>query len=388
MRAEMARGSRIVHRLRALIVKEFRQMARDRRTIVMSVVLPAGLLLLFGFAITFDIREIRLAIWNQDHSSRSRALERAFLSSGYFREALRAGGQEEVARALDTGEATAALVIPRGFAREVARAEPASVQILLDGTDSSRASVVQGHARKIVQDFTASLLAERLRDTGVRSSEDLLPIEFRPRVLYNPELKSRNFMVPGLIGVILTMLGVLQTSLAIAREKDRGTLDQLRVTPLRAWEILVGKMLPYALVAFVNAWVALAMGSWLMGVPVRGSLWVFTLGTVLFLMSALGVGLAISAVTSTQMGAQTAAFLGSVLPVFYLSDFMFPIRNMPALLRGVTYLIPARYYVAVLRGTLQKGVGLAEMAGSFTALGLYAAGIGLIGILAIRRAFK
>ncbi len=377
-----------MHRLRALIVKEFRQMARDRRTIVMSVVVPAGLLLLFGFAVSFDIREIRLAIWDQDHSSRSRALERAFLSSGYFREALRVSSQEEVARTLDTGEASAVLVIPRGFAREVARAEPASVQILLDGTDSSRASVVQGHARNIVQRFTASLLAERLRSTGVKGSDDLLPVEFRPRVLYNPELKSRNFMVPGLIGVLLTMLGVLQTSLAIAREKDRGTLDQLRVTPLRAWEILVGKMLPYALVAFLNAWVALAMGSLLMGVPVRGSLWVFTLGTSLFLICALGVGLTISAITSSQMGAQTAAFLGSVLPVFYLSDFMFPIRNMPAFLRGVTYLIPARYYVAILRGTLQKGVGLAEMAGSFTALSLYAAGIGLIGILAIRRAFK
>jgi ABC-2 type transport system permease protein len=370
------------------VIKEFRQMARERRTIVMSVVVPAALLLLFGFAVSFDIREIRLAMWDKDRSGRSRALERAFVSSGYFREALRVESLPGVARALDTGEATAVLVVPRGFARSVARAEPASVQILLDGSDSSRASVVQGHARKIVQTFTASLLAERLRGSGFRSADDLLPVELRARVLYNPELKSRNFMVPGLIGVLLTMLGVIQTSLAIAREKDRGTLEQLRVTPLRAWEILVGKMLPYALVAFLNAWVALAMGSLLMGVPVRGSLWVFALGTVLFLTSALGVGLVISAVTSTQMGAQTAAFLSSVLPVFYLSDFMFPVRNMPAFLQGVSLLIPARYYVTVLRGTLLKGVGPAEMAGSFAALGLYAAGIGLIGILAIRRAFR
>src|SRR5262249_17683461 len=161
----------------------------------------------------------------------------------------------------------------------------------------------------ITQTYAAGELASRLRSSGVKSVEQLLPIDFRPRVFYNPELKSRNFMVPGLIGVLLTMLGVLQTSLAIAKEKDRGTLDQLRVTPLRPREILLGKVLPYALVAFANAWIALGVGRFLLDVPVRGSLLIFTLGTVLFLMSALGVGLVISAVTQSQMAAQSAAFL-------------------------------------------------------------------------------
>src|SRR5678816_773651 len=346
-----------MHRLRALLRKEFIQMMRERRTVVMSLVVPVTLLLLFGVAVSFDIREIKLGIWDRDDSSRSREIIRSFLSSEYFREVGRIADSAGAERMLDAGEAAAVLVIPRGFGRDVHGGAPASVQVLLDGSDSSTASVVQGHVRNIVQTYTAQTMAARLREQGVKGTGDLLPIDFRPRVLYNPELKSRNFMVPGLIGVLLTMLGVLQTSLAIAKEKDRVTLDQLRVTPLRAREILVGKVLPYALVAFANAWIAVGVGRFLLDVPVRGSLWIFTLGTVLFLMSALGVGLVISAVTESQMAAQSAAFLASVLPVFYLSDYMFPLRNMPFWLRGLSYALPARFYVSVLRSTLQKGVG-------------------------------
>jgi len=366
-------------------------MMRDRRTVVMSVVIPAGLLLLFGFAVSFDVREIRLAVWDKDESAASRELTRAFVASGFFRDVARVASEADVSRALDDGTASAVLVIPRGFARDLARAVPARVQIIIDGADSARASIMQGQARQITQTFTAQRLTARLRESGVTmngTAGDLLPIDFQPRVLYNPELRSRNFMVPGLIGVLLTILGVLQTSLAIAREKDLGTMDQMRVTPLRPWEIVLGKILPYALVAFANAWIALGVGHFLMGVPVRGSLWVFLLGTVLFLVSALGIGLTISAVTKTQQGAQTAAFLGSVLPVFYLSDFMFPIRSMPAALQVVTWFNPARYYVAILRGTLLKGSGVAELAGALSALGLFAVGIGLLGLRATRRAYR
>jgi len=376
------------HRLRALLRKELRQMTRDRRTIILSIGVPLALLLLFGFAVSFDIREIRTAVWDRDGSSASRALVRAFVSSGYFREVGRPASQAAAEAVLDAGKASVVLILPAGLGRDLARREPTAVQILIDGSDSAVSAVIQGHVRRIVQEFNGDLIAARARsdpDAGLWSG---LPIDFRPRVLYNPELKSRNFMVPGLIGVLLTMLGVLQTSLAIARERDLGTFDQLRTTPLRAWEILVGKTLPYAVVAFANAWIALGVGRFLMGVPVRGSLWIFTAGTALFLVAALGVGLTISAITRSQSGAQTAAFLGSVLPVFYLSDYMFPIRNMPSWLQAVTWLIPARYYVTVLRGTLQKGVGMAELSGSFAALGIYAAAIGAIGLIAIRRAFR
>jgi ABC-2 type transport system permease protein len=377
-----------MHRLRALIIKEMVQMARDRRALVMNFVVPLILLLMFGYAVSFDIKQIRLGVRDLDDSFRSRELTRAFVASDYFRLASRPLGESDVERALDSGSAAAVLVIPRGFGRTVGREDPAAIQILLDGSDSSTATAIQGHARRIVQTYTASLLAERLRAAGVKPEGDLLPIDFRPRVLYNPELKSRNFMVPGLIGVLLTILGVLQTSMTIAREKDRGTLEQLRVTPLRAREILVGKVLPYALVAYANAWIALAVGRYLLGVPMRGSLWTFAAGTALFLGSALGIGLIISAVTSSQQGAQTAAFLGSVLPVFYLSDYMFPIRNMPAALQAVTYLVPARYYVTILRGTIQKGVGFSEMTGAFGALALYAAIIAALGLVAIRRVIR
>jgi len=377
-----------MHRLRSLVIKEFRQMLREPRSVALSFVVPLLLLLLFGFAITFDIREIRTAVWDRDASVRSRALIRSFVSSGYFRETARVASTAQVGRVLDSGVASVVIVVPHGFERDVASGRPVDVQVLVDGTDSSTASVIQGHARRIVQTFTADVIGDRLRASGAGVAGGLLPIDFRPRVLYNQELVSRNFMVPGLIGVLLTILGVLQTSLAIAREKDRGTLDQLRVTPLRAWEILVGKMLPYALVAVANAWIALGVGHWLMGVPVRGSLVVFFAGTILFLVSALGVGLTISALTSTQQGAQTVAFLGSVLPVFYLSDFMFPIRSMPMALQAVTWVIPARYYVAILRGTLQRGVGFEALSGSFAALTVYAVLTGVAGVLAVRRIFR
>lgn len=377
-----------MHRLRALFIKEMIQMARDRRALVMNFLVPLALLLLFGYAVSFDIREIRLGVRDLDDSSRSRELTRAFVSSDYFRLVDRPESQAAVARALDSGEAAAILVIPRGFGRDVARAHPARIQILLDGSDSSTATAIQGHARRIVQTYTASLLAERLRAEGTKAAGDLLPIDFRPRVLYNPELKSRNFMVPGLIGVLLTILGVLQTSMTIAREKDRGTLEQLRVTPLRAREILVGKILPYAFVAYANAWIALGIGRFLLGVPMRGSLWTFAAGTALFLVSALGIGLIISAITASQQGAQTAAFLGSVLPVFYLSDYMFPIRNMPQILQWITYLVPARYYVTILRGTIQKGVGFDELTFAFGALAAYGALIATLGLIAIRRVIR
>jgi len=362
-------------------------MKREPRTVALSFIIPAALLVLFGVAVSFDIREIRMAVWDRDGSPSSRAMIRAFVSSRYFREVSRLKRETDVERALDSGTAALVLIVPQGFDRDLARQAPTSVQILVDGSDSSLASIIQGHARNIVQTFTASELALRLKESGVEPGGSLLPIDFRPRLLYNPELKSRNFMVPGLIGVLLTILGVLQTSLAIAREKDRGTLEQLQVTPLRAPEILAGKILPYALVAMTNAWIALGVGHLVLGVPVRGSLWVFFSGTILFLVSALGVGMTISAVTATQQGAATAAFLGSLLPVFYLSDFMFPIRSMPAWLQAITYINPARYYVAVLRGTLQKGVGLEELAGSFIALSIYAVVIGAIGMIAVRRLF-
>ena len=377
-----------MHRLVSLLRKEVKQMMRDRRSVVLSLVVPVVLLLLFGYAVTFDIREIRMAVWDRDGTAKSRELARAFFSSGYFRQVASPASSAEAEKVLETGEASLTLVIPRGYEQDLSRAVPAEVQVLLDGADSSTATVVQGHTRKIIQSFAASTLVSRLRASGVKSVEELLPIDFQPRVLYNPELKSRNFMVPGLIGVLLTMLGVVQTSLAIAKEKDRGTLEQLRVTPLLAREILIGKLVPYAAVAFANAWIALAIGHYLLGVPVRGSLLLFTAGTVLFLISALGIGLFISAVTSTQMGAQSAAFLASLLPVFYLSDYMFPIRNMPVWLQGITYLLPARFYIAVLRGTLQKGVGFEELSAPLAALAVYALAIGTVGLVAIRRVLR
>jgi ABC-2 type transport system permease protein len=377
-----------LNRVRALLSKELRQMLRERRNLVLILVVPMGLVLLFGFAVSLDVTGVRLGLCDRDGSLHSRALVRAFVASDYFRPVRRLETDAQIRGALDAGEVSAVLVVPRGFGADLDGSRPAGVQVLLDGTDAARASIVQQHARRIVQTFTGAVLIEQLRTQGVELSRGLLPIELRPLVLYDPELESRSHMVPGLIGVLLTVVGVLQTSLALAGESERGSLEQLRMTPLRASELVLGKLLPQCVVALANACLVLVVSLLLVNTPVQPNLAVFFAGTLLFLACALGAGLLISALAPTQQGAQTVAFLGTVLPVFYLSGFVFPIRSMPAWLQAVTVLNPARYYVQMLCGSLQKGVGFAELTDSFAALTLYAVVIVAAGVLATWRTLR
>jgi len=376
-----------MHALRALLKKEFLQIARDRRTLATAVVLPAGLLLLFGYGLTTDINHIRILVQDQDRSSASRALVDRFTSSGFFDRAGTISSYEELERALQRRDALAALVIPAKFEQRVTRGDPVRVQVVLDGSDSNTATVAQGYMRQILQTASRTRIDERLEAAGVARSERAFPIDYRPRVLYNPDLRSRNFMVPGLIGVILNVLAILLMSLSLVREKDLGTLEMLRICPLNVTQVMAGKLLPYALIGLLDAAAILSLGRILFGVPIRGNLLLFFAGTILFLLSALGIGLIISALAPTQQTAQTVAFLATVLPVFYLADFIFPLASMPAAIRAVSWGVPARYYLSIVRGIIVKGVGLRELAPDFALLALFAIGVLGVGFVAVRRVF-
>jgi ABC-2 type transport system permease protein len=380
-------------RIRVTLVKEATQILRDRRALTISLGLPVMLLVLFGFGVSLDIAQVPLLVCDRDQTTASRTLVRRFTASGYFTASGRASGEAGIEDALRGGWAQAALVIPEGYGRALSRRDTVPVQLVLDGSDSNTATIVRGHALNIFQQTAVELLNERAQETGPRTRDargraTVMPIELRSRVLYNPNLESRNYFVPGLIGILMTMMGVLLPAISIVREEELGTLEALRVTPLGAWELMVGKLAPYCVIGFLDLILVLIVGGVLFGMPVRGSLPLLLLGSLLLLLAALGLGLLISTLASTQQGAVAAAFVGTILPVMYLSDFIFTVRSLPAWLNVVSYLVPARYYLAIVRGIVQKGVGLESLGRPFAFLAAYAGVLLLLGGLAIRRKIR
>ena len=336
-------------RLRAVAWKETIQLRRDPRSLALAFLLPLALILFFGYAITFDVKHIRMGVLNQSPSSESRRLVEAFVASGYFtvqREFARYG---EIDQALGRGEVRLALVIPSSFSRDLAARRPAPVQLVLDGGDASTAAVAQNYAEAIVARFA--------RDVVLDGRRVALPLEPETRIWYNETLESRNMVVPGLIAVIMSIIAAMLTALTIAREWERGTMEQLAATPVHRIEVVVGKLLPYVAVGLIDVAAAVLAGKLAFGVPLRGNLVLLTVLTLLFLVGALGLGIFISAVVKSQLLATQAAMLASYLPALLLSGFIFSIPTMPWVLRQLTYIIPARYYITVTRGIFLKGVG-------------------------------
>ena len=381
-----SRASQVV----VVALKESIQVLRDPRALSISIGLPLMLLVLFGYGVSLDIARARLMIADRDRSEASRALVRRFVASGYFVVAGQATQDDAIERALEDGSAEAALVIPRGYERAVSRYETVAIQLLIDGTDSNTASVVRGHALTLFQETALDQLQSRLSDSRSAAQQryratQLLPIDFRSRVLYNPNLRSRDYFVPGLIGILLMMMGVLLPALSIVREAELGTLEALRVSPLSPWALMIGKLTPYGLISVIDALLVLLAGHYLFGLSIRGSLGALALGSLLLLLAALGLGLLISALSSTQQGAMAAAFIGTILPVIYLSDFIFTLRSVPVWLQAVSYLVPARYYLVIIRGVVQKGVGLSSLMAPTLALAAYACVALVVGAVATRR---
>ncbi|MHB8836386.1 MAG: ABC transporter permease, partial [Candidatus Methylomirabilia bacterium] len=309
--------------------KEFVQIARDWRTLVVVIVLPVLMLILYGYAINFDLRHVALGVQDEDRSPASRRLVEAFDRGENFDVFATLESPGAATRALDAGAVRAVLAIPRGYAADLAAGRTAVVQVLVDGADSTSATTTIGYAGAIVREHSGVVTLAALRRQGVLARDGFPPLEMRARFWYNPEQRSVNYIVPGLIAVILMMLSTLLTALTVVRERERGTIEQLVVSPLKAHELILGKLMPYAAIAFLDVLLVMGSGRLLFGVRVTGSIPLLLGLSVLYLVAALGIGLLISVVSPTQQTAMTAGILASQLPTLLLSGFIFPIRAMP-----------------------------------------------------------
>jgi ABC-2 type transport system permease protein len=368
-----------MRKLRAVAVKELRQIRRDPLSLLMLLGLPAFMLVLYGFALNFDVRHVSLAVQDRDHSAQSRELIGAFVHSTYFDLVATPEPAADLERLTARRVARAVLVIPERYGEDLAAGRTAEVQLLLDGADASTATTILGYAGALVSESNA----EALRRTVVRGGgEAPLGISYRPRIWYNPELSSTRFLVPGLMGVLLMLTAVLATALSIVREKERGTIEQLRVAPLRTFELILGKTLPYLVISFAASIIILLAARVLFGVEVKGPYLDLMAATLLYLIGALGLGILISTLAESQAIAFQGGLLVSLLPAVLLSGFIFQIRGMPALLQLVTYAVPARYYLVILRGVIIKGAGLGPYLHEMMGLALFAAA--MLGLATLR----
>jgi ABC-2 type transport system permease protein len=348
-------------RVKAIAKKELIQIGRDPLSLLMAFFLPVILLLIFGYAITLDVDHITTVVYDQDKSIESRDLVAQFRESGYFTVVAFLERPEEIDGFLDSSLARVAIWVPAGFAKNIKAGRRAQVQVVLDGSDSNTAT--------IAKDYVASI--------GMRYAQQaagglIVPaIDARPRLWYNPELKSRNFIVPGLIAVIMSVIVSILTSLTIAREWERGTMEQLIATPVKPSELITGKLIPYFLIGLVDTLMSIAMSVYLFEVPLRGSFFLLVALSCLFLFGGLSFGILISIVARTQLLASQMAMLSTFLPAFLLSGFMFTIANMPKPLQLFTYIVPARYFVAIVKGIYLKGNPLALIAGEAGLLAVF-----------------
>jgi len=337
----------------AVASKELRQIRRDRRSLLILLFVPAFFLLVYGYALNFDIRNIRLAVQDDDRSSASREVISAFVNSGYFDLVKTVLDPHEVMDILNRGEARAVLVIPQRFGEDAATGRPTSLQFLINGDNSNTATTVMGYAVALISTLSANY--EVQARLGSRQGP-LLALE--PRVWYNPELRSTLFLVPGLIAYIAMLTAVVSTALSVVREKEAGTMEQIRMAPIGATAYVIGKTVPYFVISLASSIGVVAVSMVLFDLPVRGS-WAALIGCIsLFLVGALAFGVLISTIAESQQVAFQIALLTSFLPTLMLSGFIFPISSMPAFLQLVTHVVPARYFLVILRGVLLKGVGL------------------------------
>ena len=369
-----------LNRLRSLIRKEFIQIVRDPRTLAITFALPLVQIFLLGYAATNDVRHVSLAVWDQDRSWAARQLLDAYRASDYFYVDFDTNSEAELRRLIDTGQARAGLIIPPDYAARLSSGETARVALVVDGSDPTIAGTALSAAIMIGQTKATNLVVERAAARG-QSALTQLPVEVRTQVWYNPDLLSSYYMIPALIGLILMFMSVLLTSTSIVRERERGTIEQLIVTPLSSLELVVGKLTPYVLIAVIDMVEILVAGVLIFGVPINGSLPLLLLLSGLFLVTTLGLGLFVSTLANTQQEAMlTSVFF--LLPAIFLSGFFFPLAGMPWYLQAVSYAIPLRYFLVIVRGIMLKGVGIDMLWNEVIALSIFA--VVIMGSAALR----
>ena len=349
-------------RITAVAKKEFLHVIRDPRSLGMGIAIPMLLLFLFGYALTLDVDRVPLVVWDQSGTPESRELVSRFAGSRYFSLRHYADNYHDIERSIDGRDALIAVVIPVDFAWRVASGGKARVQAILDGSDPNTATFALGYAENAVSGYSRDVAVTQLRrGAGIPPANG--QVDVRPRVWFNSDMISKNYIFPGLIALISMIIAALLTSLTIAREWETGTMEQLVSTPLKGPELIAGKLVPYFAIGIIDMVLSVLVGEFFFHIPLRGSLWLLFAMSVIFLAGALSLGMLISIITRSQLLASQLALVATMLPAFLLSGFIFPIDNMPAPIRGITYMVTARYFVTILRGIYLKDVGLDVLAG-------------------------
>jgi ABC-2 type transport system permease protein len=368
-----------------IIRKEFYQIRQDRRMLAVSIVAPVAQVILLGYAATTDIKFTDLLVCDLDRSVESRELVRDFTNTRYFIGTYTVDDITEVDEFIDDGRAAVALIIPRGFGNRILGRETAQVQVILDGSDANTANTLLGYASQIIASFSQSVLAEYSTPGVGAQTGRILP---EPRVWFNPDLKSSNFMVPGVVALVLMIITMTLTSLGIVKEKEIGTLEQLLVTPIKPFHLIIGKLVPFVIIGAVDMTIVLTIARFWFEVPLRGSLALLYGLSGLFILTTLGLGLFISTISKSQQQAMLIAQFFFFMPMMFLSGFAFPIENMPAAIQWTTYLIPLRYFLVIVRGVFLKGTDIVHLWPQVIALFIFGGTIFTLSVLRFRRTLE
>ncbi|WP_224984436.1 ABC transporter permease [Geomonas agri] len=371
------------NRLCAMARKEMIQIRRDARSIGIVIAMPIVMMFAFGYGVSFDMKHIPVYVYDQEKSQQSQDFLKRFQASAYFDVVRTVPSYPELVRAIDAGKCQIGIVVPPDFSKKLRSGQKVSVQAIFDGTDSNSASVGMSYTEAVAQAHSQQLQLEWLRSRG--QGEARLPLSVDARTWFNENLESMVTIVPGVVAMVMAVVGTFLTSLTVAREWERGTMEQLISTPVTPLEIMLGKLAPYVVIGLADTSLCAVMGVWWFGVPFRGHIWVFLLSTLLFLIVVLSLGYFFSVVAKTQLAASQVSLIATFLPAFLLSGFMYPIDQMPAVVRGITHVVPARYYMAILRNVFLKGSPALTMWQDFVGLAIFATVLGLAATRVFRK---
>ena len=364
-----------------IIKKEFLQFKRDPKMFMMILVAPVVQLTFLGYAANLDVDKVHTAIFDQDKTATSRNYIEKFKGSGYFTFDYYVNNYDELQDKIDNGKVILGLVIKKGFEEKINRRETADLQAIFDGSDGNTASIAAGYVQSVTTNFSRNTVTQYLDRMG-RKVKPVGSVTAETRVWYNPELKTRVFMVPGIVGLLLMIITLILTSLAIVKEKEIGTLEQLIVTPIKPIQLIIGKLIPFAMLGFVSVIIIINAMAIIFDITVRGSIIFLFASTFVYILSTLGLGLFVSTISKTQQQAMMLAIFVIMMPMVYLSGFAFPIENMPKFIQYITYLIPLRYFMTIIRGIILKGIGFADLWPNLVAL--FVIGISILSLSALR----
>jgi ABC-2 type transport system permease protein len=350
-----------------IIIKEFIQFKRDPKLYRIVFLAPVVQLIFLGYAATLDINNISTAIFDQDKSETSRLIKEKLTSSGYFLVNYNVNNYKEIDDLINRGKISIALVIPNDFEKKINRHETVQLQTITDGSDGNKAGIAMGYLQGIISSFATDELIKLQEKTGLKNpASGSLNSELR--VWYNPDLKTRNFMVPSVMALILVVTTTIMMSMGVVKEREIGTLEQLIVTPIKPYQLIIGKLIPFVIIGFIDVFIVTSIMVFWFGIAIRGSFLFLMFASFLFVLSTLGLGLFISTISRTQQQAMMVAMFGILMPIIYLSGFAFPIENMPKIIQYITYLIPLRYFITILRGVILKGTGFTQLWGEILIL--------------------